>query len=371
MIPAPSRALFTYWGRRGALTQFALEVGRAALIEPNVAATISVSRHNESFTAFQEFGPALFPVDTFRSNTGALLRAWQIPFLRKRLYERMRRDRTQVVIELLPHVWSPFVMSVARAVDARYCTIVHDADPHTGDRTAWMKAIYDRPMRWADMVVTLSATVARKLLSSGRVSEAKLLQLFHPDLTYAPRRSDRPGLPLRNAPIRLLFMGRILAYKGLPLFLDMVEVLRNEGISVEIGVFGEGALGGNAFRLEAMRAEVVNRWLTESEIAAILPRFHALVLPYTEASQSGVAAAAFGAGLPIIATPVGGLVDQVIDGSTGVIARQADARALSEAAKRLLFNENTYRTICDSIASSWEQRSMGRFVREIVSHSLA
>ena len=151
----------------------------------------------------------------------------------------------------------------------------------------------------------------------------------------------------------------------------MVEVLRNEGISVEIGVFGEGALGGNAFRLEAMRAEVVNRWLTESEIAAILPRFHALVLPYTEASRSGVAAAAFGAGLPIIATPVGGLVDQVIDGSTGVIARQADARALSEAAKRLLFNENTYRTICDSIASSWEQRSMGRFVREIVSHSLA
>ena len=151
----------------------------------------------------------------------------------------------------------------------------------------------------------------------------------------------------------------------------MVEILRHEGIAVEIGVFGEGALGANAVRLEAMRAEVVNRWLTESEIAAILPRFHALVFPYTEASQSGVAAAAFGAGLPIIATPVGGLVDQVIDGVTGVIARQVDARGLSEAAKRLLFDEAAYRTICDNIASSREQRSMRSFVREIVSHSLA
>jgi glycosyltransferase involved in cell wall biosynthesis len=93
-------------------------------------------------------------------------------------------------------------------------------------------------------------------------------------------------------------------------------------------------------------------------------------LPYTEASQSGVAAAALGAGLPIIATPVGGLVDQIVDGETGMIASAVNAPGLSEATKRLVLHEATYRTICDNIARSREQRSMARFVREIVSRSL-
>jgi glycosyltransferase involved in cell wall biosynthesis len=275
-----------------------------------------------------------------------------------------------LVIELLPHVWSPFVMSVTRAAGARYCMIAHDADPHSGDRTAWAKILFDRPMRWADVVVTLSAAVSQRLLNTGRVPEAKLVQLFHPDFTYERRLGERVASPSQSAPIRLLFMGRILPYKGLPLFLDMVDLLRGEGIAVEVGVFGEGALGANAARLEAMGAEVVNRWLSEREIAATLARFHALVLPYTEASQSGVAAAALGAGLPIIATPVGGLVDQIVDGETGMISSAVNAPGLSEATKRLVLHEATYRTICDNIARSREQRSMARFVREIVSRSL-
>jgi glycosyltransferase involved in cell wall biosynthesis len=370
MIRAPSRTMFSYWGRRGALTQFTLEVARAATTEPSIAATVSVSRQNESFADFIEFGPALFPVETFRTGAGALLRSWSIPLLRKQLYERMRRDRTQLVVELLPHVWSPFVMSVARAAGARYCMIVHDADPHTGDRTAWAKILFDRPMRWADVVVTLSAAVSQRLLNTGRVPEGKLVQLFHPDFTYERRVRERVASPSQRGPIRLLFMGRILPYKGLPLFLDMIDLLRGEGIVVEIGVFGEGTLGGNAARLDAMGAEVVNRWLSESEIAATLARFHALVLPYTEASQSGVAAAALGAGLPVIATPVGGLVDQIVDGQTGMIASDVSARGLSEATKRLLLQDATYRSICDNIDRSREQRSMARFVREIVARSL-
>jgi hypothetical protein len=83
--------------------------------------------------------------------------------------------------------------------------------------------------------------------------------------------------------------------------------LRAEGVPVSVGVFGEGALVESAARLDAMGAEVVNRWLTEPEIGTILQRYQALVLSHIEASQSDVAATAFGAGLPVIATPDGPL----------------------------------------------------------------
>jgi glycosyltransferase involved in cell wall biosynthesis len=146
--------------------------------------------------------------------------------------------------------------------------------------------------------------------------------------------------------------------------------LREDGVAVEVGLFGEGKLGSSAARLGAMGAEVVNRRLSGAEIGTILSRFHALVLSNIEASQSGVAAAAFGAGLPVIATPVGGLIEQVQDGITGVLAQRADATALVAAATRLLLDPELYRTICQRIVATCEQRSMLRFVEDCISHAM-
>jgi hypothetical protein len=68
--------------------------------------------------------------------------------------KRLHRDRIQAVIELMPHIWSPFVMVVVHAAGARYCTVVHDADAHPGDQTSWVKALIDRSPLSADVVLT-------------------------------------------------------------------------------------------------------------------------------------------------------------------------------------------------------------------------
>ena len=154
------------------------------------------------------------------------------------------------------------------------------------------------------------------------------------------------------------------------MFLDTVDILRGEGLSIEVGVFGEGPLGNNADRLLAMGAEVVNRWLNETEIAAVLSRFHAVILSHTEASQSGIAATALGAGLPAVATPVGGLIEQITDRQTGILALRADAPALADAIIQLMRDPQLYNAICYNIAKSREHRSMARFVEDCVSHAL-
>jgi glycosyltransferase involved in cell wall biosynthesis len=363
----PTRVMFLYWGRRG-FTQFAFEIATAAVANPKLAATISVSRQNESFSKFEQLGPAVFPIDTFISSLGAMTQIWRMPQLRQRLLARLREDRTQVVIELMPHVWSPLVMSAVRSAGVRYVTIIHDAKAHPGDRTSWVKGILDSTMDRADRVLTLSEAVAGRLQSNGRVTRDRLSTLFHPDLAYCEQYSPRPPDP--KAPLRLLWLGRIMRYKGLPLFLDAVDILRDAGHAVEIGVFGEGELGDCAERLNAMGAEVVNRWLTEAEISAALSRFHTVVLSHTEASQSGVAATALGAGLPTIATPVGGLKEQIIDGQTGLIAARVDAPALADAIFQLKSDPELYRRICLNIHNDRQSRSMGRFVEECVSQAL-
>lgn len=362
------RVMFLYWGRRG-LSRFALDVARAALANKSFSTTISVSRQNEIFAAFEELGEAVVPIDTFTSNLGALLQAWRIPIIKRLLLRYIAMHQPEVVIELMPHVWSSFVAPAIKAAGVRYVTIVHDSTPHPGDyRSGSVKWFTRRTLRQADLILTLSGAVAGRIEATGQVPREKIFTLFHPDLDFGGRHGLNPPQP--GEVMRLVFFGRIMPYKGLPLFLDMVEELREQGFAVEVGVFGEGDLGASRARLEAMGAEVINRWLTEAEIGTLLPRFHAIVLSHIEASQSGVAAAAFGAGLPVIATPVGGIIEQVQDEITGVLAARADASALAEAAKRLLFAPHLYHLIRHNLVALKGDRSMARFVEECVSHAL-
>ncbi len=73
--------------------------------------------------------------------------------------------------------------------------------------------------------------------------------------------------------------------------------------------------GPESAALDALRAlpgvEVENRWVEEDEIGALIAWADLLVLPYREASQSGPAAIALAAGRFVLATRVGGLVQQL------------------------------------------------------------
>jgi glycosyltransferase involved in cell wall biosynthesis len=70
----------------------------------------------------------------------------------------------------------------------------------------------------------------------------------------------------------------------------------------------------------------------ETEIGSLLGWSDALILPYREASQSGVAAAALAAGRPVIATRVGGLREQLAAAPQAVLCEPdpaSIARAIS------------------------------------------
>ena len=235
---------------------------------------------------------------------------------------------------------------------------MHDAEPHPGDATARLQPLLRRAAVRADHVVTLSGAVTDRLLAQGRLSPDRLTTLFLPDLDYGGPRIGPTG----NGPLRVLFLGRIMPYKGLSLFVDALERLQASGIAVRAGVFGEGELGAEAARLRRLGAEVVNRWLTEDEIAGVLARYDVMVVAHVEASQSGVVATAFGAGLPVVATPVGGLPEQVHDGVSGLVLPTVSATALSEAITRLASDRNLLATLRDGVAAQRENRSMRRFV---------
>ena len=366
--PSPSQPLriaFVYLGRRGALARFTLDLAQAALADGSLDPLIVVSRSNELFPAFAGLGDAVESVDTFAAGAGVLLRAYRLPFLIARFRRLLVARRTQVVVVLLSHIWSPIIAPFIMASGRKYVVIVHDAVRHPGDPTAFVSRWISRDAVGADLIVTLSGSVTNSLRRQAAFADKPIATLFLPTFGADDVATRKAWNGTR--PLRLLFFGRILPYKGLPLFAEAIGILLDRGVKVEASVVGEGFIPPNLIkRFVELGVNVRNEWLADNAIAAVFAAHDVVVLSHIEASQSGVASVAQAYGLPIVATPVGGLPEQVQNHTDGLISAAATAEALGDAIASLAADP----TLCDRLArgalESRRQKSMSEFLKSLI-----
>ncbi len=355
--------MFAYWGSMGGLPQVTLELAQVAAAQQRVRCTFSISKSNQLFDQYAFLGDSLFPVSTFQKKWGSVF-AWKsLQALRSRLGERFRFDKTRAFVSLAPHVWSPLVTPIIRDAGVKHIVVAHDAAVHPGDPYGLVNWWLLREAAMADHVVALSNFVARQLATTCGIPQDKISVLFHPDLNYGA--VDTQPRDKRD-PLRVLFFGRIFRYKGLGLCVDAIEHVRRSGVPVELGVYGSGPIGSSLRRrLSNLNATVVNRWLAHNELAQVFSRYDVFVASHIEASQSGAVATAFGAGLPVIATPTGGLIEQVTPGVTGIITESVASEAIATAIKTLAEDRTLLERLRSGVAATRKERSSERFFDEM------
>jgi len=358
LTSAGVRTLFVYWGRRGAISEIFLELVKVA----GPDAWFSLARQNELFGPVSaSAGDRLIAVDTFNHGFGAIARLYRLWSIRRRIVAAIEKHRIERVVVLMSHVWTPLIAGSVRGTGARYVVVVHDAANHLGDVTAMANAWLIRDALKADEVVTLSAYVRDALIARYPQIAARSHVLFLPVMRSrtAAVRPPSDGLP------GFLFFGRIMTYKGLPLFVEACEILRARGHAFRIGVAGEGNLGQSGARLAALGAVTINRWLDYDDVSAILAQYDCMVLANIEASQSGVVALAHGFGMPVVANPVGGLTEQIRDRQSGLVARAVSAAALADAMEMFLTDAGLRAQLAAGVANAQEEYSMVEFFRRI------
>ena len=126
------------------------------------------------------------------------------------------------VVVLMSHVWTPLLANSIRRAGVRYVVIVHDAADHPGDATAMVNSWLLRDALKADEVVTLSAYVRSRLVARFPQLADRTSVLFLPILRSIT--ATRQANPADQ--VGFLFFGRVLAYKGLSLFVEACELLR-------------------------------------------------------------------------------------------------------------------------------------------------
>lgn len=150
-----------------------------------------------------------------------------------------------------------------------------------------------------------------------------------------PKESARMALQL-TAGRYLLFFGYVRKYKGLDVLLRALAIARKD-LDVRVLVVGEFYDDEQKYRqlireLQLESAVTVNAdYVPNDMVGQYFSASDAVVLPYTSATQSGIAQIAYNFDKPVIATDVGGLGEVVVDGKTGFLVRPEDPAALAAA----------------------------------------
>jgi glycosyltransferase involved in cell wall biosynthesis len=191
---------------------------------------------------------------------------------------------------------------------------------------------------------------------SARVPEARDRIVILPnasDVVADASGASGPG------PIRILFLGRVGARKGVP---ELVEALH--AISDVDGwhavIAGDGDVTETRQRIEALGLSSrvdVSGWVGPDDARALLRSAHSLVLPSFDENLPMSVIEGMSAGLAVIATPVGAVEDIVRDGETGLLVPPGDAPALATALRRVV-TDAPLRTRLGETARDFHRRNL-------------
>lgn len=238
------------------------------------------------------------------------------------------------------HLWNLALLPALRRRGYRVIHTLHDLDPHAGVRFPALIRLWNRGISGqADRLLVHGEIYRRRLLAQGLPPERVVaLPLLHGFLSHAAS-----GLPaaLDEQAVRCepwaLFFGRLERYKGVATLLEAAQMAQQSGgPPLPVTLAGQGALeqlwpgplpAGVALR---------QRRIDDLEAIELFRRCGLLVLPYLDATQSALVAAAYSFGKPVIVSRSGALPEYVQEGVTGWIVPPGDPASLAQALQAAL-----------------------------------
>jgi len=227
---------------------------------------------------------------------------------------------------------------------------IHDARTHTGDPVTRAEFILRLALHSASRVIFYSRFTHDQFFSTGYVKTASILLLP----AYEVYREWAGEQDAVESELNVLFFGRVSAYKGLDVLYRALPLVARRVPRFRVVVAGEP---GEQYQLPTPPdlppgAQLETRFERQEvrELRQLFQAASVVVLPYHEASQSGVVPVAYAFEKPVVATAVGGLPEFVQEAVTGRLVPPGDAQALADALADLLLSPDTRARMAAAIA---------------------
>lgn len=142
--------------------------------------------------------------------------------------------------------------------------------------------------------------------------------------------------PENSKTIKFLFMGRVMAEKGVNELFDAMEKLYKNGYDFQLDVLGN---------YEEDYEKIINKyendgWLKyhgyQNDVRPFIEKAHCFVLPSWHEGMANTNLECGAMGRPIITSNIHGCLEAVVDGKTGYLVEKKNANDLYEKIKRFI-----------------------------------
>lgn len=200
------------------------------------------------------------------------------------------------------HFWDiPFIV-LFKILNRKVIFTIHDGVLHKGEKNWYTQFLNTIRIKAASEFIFLTEFVKNKVYNTYNLK--KLFQIIpHPIIENSYLKPSKNIKPSKN----LLFLGRIDKYKGIELLMSTIEGIEQYIDSLTIA-------GSSLYKVNYIKhpkIKIIDKYLTDKDIGNLLNWADILILPYTEATQSGVITLGINAELPMICTDVGGFKEQL------------------------------------------------------------
>lgn len=239
--------------------------------------------------------------------------------------------------------------------------------------SALFAAIERRLARRTDALIAVSARVREELAVRHRVAPESAftvidngvdLSRFEAPYAEVRRRArlrlevDDPGVPLVLVPARLV------PIKGHELLFAALRRLPASARPLRVDLLGDGPLRADLQRAARSLPDGVDVRFHgfRDDLPEVLPAADCVALPSVNEGQPLALIEAMAAGVPVVATAVGGVPDLVESGRDGLLATPGDAASFAFALARVLTDLELRR----SLASAAREKALARHAIERV-----
>ena len=239
-----------------------------------------------------------------------------------------------------PHVWNILLVRALVKGGVPVVHTLHDLDPHFGMRFAFLLRLWNQLiLRWASHILVHGETYRERLvwqgLASDRVTFTPLLHLFlAPGHTQSLTAQTVTSIQYQPW---VLFFGRLERYKGVDCLLTAGAMMKKtDSPQPQIILAGPGDLSTIWAGPLPSNVEVRNRLIPDDEAVELFRRCGFVVLPYIDATQSALVAAAYYFRKPVVVTRTGALPEYVEDDQTGRVVEPGHPASMARCLEEML-----------------------------------
>jgi len=264
------------------------------------------------------------------------------------LIRKIRNIDPDIIHFVDNHPW--YLVLLKSFKDKRFFVTQHEITPHLGELIRGKMTIFVNRIlnRRADKVIVLGEKLKKDLLAQQKLDPGKILVFLMGDFTFYLKWNNKRII---EEPHTILFFGRILHYKGLDTLLKAMPIIKKDVPDIKLVIAGEGDLEPYKKLITpgiSGNLEIINKYIPEPEVPLYFQRSSIIVMPYRDASSSGIVPIAYAFRKALICTDVGCLDEFIDNKKTGILIRPEDEKALAKAVVSLLKDKARRDTLGES-----------------------